>query len=380
MNSEKNNAPIRIVYLIDNLAKGGAQTALIYLVRYLSKRNYKQRIYSLNNDVHPDNRKALIECGAEVKVIGKMQLIVAIGLIRLFYDWIGWKPTIVFTMLFYSDVIGRLIAKFIQCPIIISSIRAKNIYKNELHFYFDRFTAQWADKVVFNSRQVVPFAIEHEGIKENQVVYIPNGVNTTDNYSKLNRFEKCKELGISKDTLIIGSIGRLNSQKGFFYLLQSIQIIQKQFHKYLVLIIGAGHLLEELKSLAKELNISDKVMFLGERSDIFELLSCMDVYTQPSLFEGMPNVVMEAMAVGKPVVATSVDGILELIEEGKTGWLVEPKNSKMLADKINYVLNHPELAEKVGVAGAKHIAINFSLEKMGHSYDRLFRGLIAEKL
>ena len=102
---DKNTRKIRIIYVIDNLSRGGAQTALIYLVQHLSKKNYKQRIYSLNNVVHSEHKKALIECEVELRVIGKILLSSGIGLTRMLYEWVTWKPTIVLTMLFYSDVV-----------------------------------------------------------------------------------------------------------------------------------------------------------------------------------------------------------------------------------------------------------------------------------
>jgi len=375
---KKDHRPIRIAYVIDSLALRGTQRALIHLVQGLSQRNYQQKIYSLNNVVNSDNKKALLECGADVKVIGKLQLLTSIGLIRIVCDWLIWKPDIVFTMLFYSDVIGRIIAKITSVPIIISSIRAKNIYKNELQLYLDRLTARWADKVVFNSKKSIPFAIQHEGIREEQAVYIPNGVKIPSN--DINQWKKREKLCISNDTLLIGSVGRLDPQKGYTYLLKAFQIVQKQFHNCLLLIIGRGSLLEILKALSTDLHVSDKVRFLGECPDIDELLSCMNVYVQSSLFEGMPNAVMEAMAAGKPVVATAVDGMCELINDSETGWLVEPEKPEMLAGKICHVLQHPEFAANVGSAAAKRMTQEFSLEKMTTSYDTLFRELLAEKL
>lgn len=373
--------PIRIAYVIDSLGKGGAQTALIYLVQYLATRDYEQRIYCLNDIIHLDYKKSLLECNVGIKQIGKKQIVMGIGLVRILADWLLiWKPTIVFTLLFYSDTIGRTIAKITNRPIIISSIRARNIDKKPWQLYLDKLTARWAQKVIFNSKGVIPFAQQYEGIQPKQVIYIPNGVRTTFNKFNFNPLIKRKELGITTDTFIIGSIGRLNPQKGFLYLFQSIKIVQQQFPNCFVLIIGSGILLETLQTLLTELNLSDKVSFLGERTDIPELLLCMDVYVQSSLFEGMPNALMEAMALGKPVIATAVDGTLELIEEGKTGWLVEPTNSAMLAKKISYVLEHPNQAKEMGIAAAKKMTQDFSIEKMGESYDTLFHELISDKL
>jgi len=382
----KNTEQIRIAYIIDSLGKGGAQAALIHLVKYLSKnRNYKQRIYSLNDVVHPDNKRLLLECGAEVTVIGKIPLVTVIGLSRILYDFIAWKPTIILTMLFYSDVIGRIIAKITVRPIILSSIRSLMTLRhkdiNKLALFLDRLTVSWADKIIFNNKAAIPLAIKSENIQETQVVYIPNGVDSNFlSTVEINRFKKRQELDISNNVLIIGSIGRLGIEKGFPYLLQSFKIIYPRFPHCMLLIIGTGILLESLRLQVKELGLFEHVVFLGQRTDVPELLSCIDIYIHPSLSEGMPNVVMEAMAIGKPTIATTVGDTAELIEEGKTGWLVEPKNPKMLAEKICYVLNNLEMAEKVGLAAAERMATKFSIEKMGQSYDKLFRSLVSKKL
>lgn len=376
---DENPGQIRVAYVIDKLVcYGGAQKILISLIRQLSRKQYQQTIYSLKDVVHPDCKRALTECGVDVKVVGKWQLLMTVGLARIIYDWLSWKPNIVVTMLFYSDVIGRSAAKIASVPVIISSIRGRNSSKKGWQFFLDRITARWVDKVVFNSKHVIPFAMQYEGVREDQIAHIPNGVNISP--APIDPVKKRQELGISKNTVVIGSVGRLHPEKGFSDLLRAFQHVQKQFNDSVLLLIGPGALLEPLTFLAKELNIAENVIFLGERTDVHELLGCLDVYVQTSLFEGMSNALMEAMAMGKAVVATAVGGTLELIEDGKTGWFVEPENVEMLTEKICYVLSHPEFAEKIGSAAAGRMRREFALEKMVNAYDRLFRGLIAKKL
>ena len=375
---EEQPRPIRLAYVIDSLALHGAQKALIQLVRCFSQRGYQQKVYSLNDTIHPDNRDTLLQCGADVKVIGKLQILTMVGLPRLVYDWRVWKPDIVFTMLYHGDIIGRSTAKIASVPIIVSSIRARNADKNFLYLSLARSTARWVDKVVFNSRQVIPFAIQHEGIQENQVVYIPNGVDIP--LDNIDPEKTRKALGISRNTILIGSVGRLHPEKGFSYLLRAFRLVQERFRDSRLLLIGKGALRGKLTSLAKELGIVENVRFLGERTDVYELLACVNVYVQSSLFEGMSNALMEAMALRKAVVATSVGGTLELIKDSETGWFVKPEHADMLAEKICYILEHPEIAANVGAAAAERMAKEFSVEKMATAYDTLFRGLISEKL
>jgi len=116
----------------------------------------------------------------------------------------------------------------------------------------------------------------------------------------------------------------------------------------LLLVIGDGPLRSQLESEALQLGISERTRFLGERADVPDLLDILDLYVQPSIFEGMPNAVMEAMAMGKPVIATNVDGTQELITHGETGWLVESCNPETLAKQIIYALQNRDECARVG--------------------------------
>jgi glycosyltransferase involved in cell wall biosynthesis len=370
--------PIRIVYVIDKLVRyGGAQKVLLQLVQRLTQQDYHQRIYCMNDILYPEIKQVLLTTGSEVRVIGKRQLLTLIGLWRMIMEWNRWKPDIVFTMLFYSDVIGRVIGKITSVPVIISSIRAKNLDKRKWQFWCDRLTAGWADKVVFNSKETIPFAMKYEGIRPEQVVYIPNGVSI--HVPHCYPEQKRAEFGIPPEAIIIGSIGRLCPQKGYYTLLKAFQMVQCQFSDCYLLIVGRGTLRDQLHRYAGELGIAEHIRFLGERTDIGALLDCMDLYVQSSVFEGMPNAVMEAMAAGKPVVATAVDGTVELIEDGRTGWLVAPEQPERLAETLKYVLQHAELAQHVAAAAATHMADHFAVEKMVAAYDALFREVLIRK-
>jgi glycosyltransferase involved in cell wall biosynthesis len=370
--------PLRVAYVIDKLARHGAQKILVHLTRRLAAKPYQQRVYSLNNIVHPDHQYALQQAGVQVRSFSKCQILSGLGILRLYADWLRWRPDLVFTMLFYSDVIGRVTAKLSGVPIIVSSIRARNSYQYRLQFYLDRLTAPWADRVVFNTQDVIPYAIQHEGIHATQIVYIPNGVErltpTTDS-AQLHAM-----LNVPVPTPLIAAVGRLHPEKGFADLLHAFATLRQQGTDGVLVFAGDGKLRRSLQTLAEHLNIQAHIRFLGERTDVLEILSGVDVYVQTSLYEGMSNALMEAMALGKPVIATAVGGTLELITDGQTGWFIAPENPAQLADKLGYVLNHPDLAWQVGQAAAIRMTQEFSIEKMVDAYDQLFRDLIAEKL
>jgi glycosyltransferase involved in cell wall biosynthesis len=297
---------------------------------------------------------------------------------KLLVDFKRWRPLIVQTFLPFGDTIGRVVAHIAGVPILISSIRARNIDKSRWQFLLDRTTIRWVDRVIFNSQEVVPFAVAQEGVHSEQVVYIPNGVNVEGFQRSLPASDVRVKLGIPTTSKVIGTIGRLVPQKGHRFLLPAFAQVLQQVPEAYLLIVGDGPLASQLLAEAKRLDMADRIRFLGRRLDIPDLLACMAVYVHASIFEGMPNAVMEAMAAGKPVVATAVDGTKELITDGKTGWLVEPSDPQAMAERLTYALNNVAEAQRIGASAAQHMAQNFSLEHMVAAYDRLYRELVAQ--
>jgi glycosyltransferase involved in cell wall biosynthesis len=368
--------PVRIVHVIDGLNKGGTQTALLHLVHGLSRKGYEQKIYCLGPRIHPENKDVLLGSGVETIHMMNRLFWLGIDFFRILVQWKRWRPDIVCTMLFYSDNIGRTCAKLTSVPVIISSLRARNTYKKPWHFFIDRMTAPWAHKIVINSRDIAPFAMRHEGISEQQIEYIPNGVNV--NERPQNNTARRKELGIPLGVRVIGSVGRLHEQKGFDFLIPAFAIVRAQIKNSVLVIVGRGKLETELKELARKSGVENAVLFLGEQTNVPEILMWMEVYVQASLYEGMSNATMEAMAAGLPVVATRVEGSRELIFDGKTGWLTDPKDVQGLAEKIMYTLNNRQIAQEVGKAAYEHVKAKYSIESMVSAYDSLFRRLVEQ--
>jgi glycosyltransferase involved in cell wall biosynthesis len=354
--------------------------ALTHLASGLANYGYRQRVYCLNNLADPGIVRSLRSSGAEVRVLSKAQFVALIGLVRLFLEFRSWRPSVVQTFLTYGDMIGRTIARLANVPVVVSSIRARNLDKRWWQFLSDRITIRWVDRVVFNSRQVIPFALANEGVGPEQVVYIPNGVHVGDLRDEPNATPRTRSgLSLPPTARVVGTVGRLDPQKGHRFLLAAFSRVLSNAPDAVLLVIGDGPLRGKLQAEAKELGLSDRVRFLGQRGDVPALLSCMDVYVQASLWEGMPNAVMEAMAAARPVVATAVDGAKELITDGETGWLVEPSDATAMAERIAHALEDVKEAESVGAAAARRMARDFTVQQMVLAYDKLYRELLAAK-
>lgn len=207
------------------------------------------------------------------------------------------------------------------------------------------------------------------------------------NALNLTRFEtisvdiekKKRSLNLPVDSTIIGTIGRLTEQKGYTFFINSIPNILEKHPQTNFLIIGYGELEFELKDLVQALGLSEHVVFTGARDDIEEILPIMDVFVNSSLWEGLPTVIMESMVIRVPVVATRVSGNIELIQDGVTGLLVEPKNSGILAEAIIEMLEIPKETQKELTFQAKEfVEKHFSITQIARQYCELYAQLFCE--
>lgn len=171
--------------------------------------------------------------------------------------------------------------------------------------------------------------------------------------------------------VIVGNVGRLSEQKGLTYLLQAIPYIIKQFPQIEVWIIGEGPLEKNLKREAQEFGVESKVIFWGKRIDVTDLLSQMTLFVSSSIYEGLPTVVLESMAMRVPVVATDIPGTKEVIQNNFNGWLARARDPKDLADKITFALSSPADRKRVVEEGLKTLA-SFKIETSARQYADLY--------
>ncbi len=362
-----------IVYIIDSLGRGGSQAILKDLTAGLGETGrYEQLVLGLN-DEYSDEIVEAMRRHARVRVVGKLALLLGYGLWSVFRAC--RQADIVVTYLPRSDIVGRLLAWLARTPVIVTTIHARNINKHWWEFFLDRLTMPIARRVIFNSSSVIPFAVEHEGVREERAVYIPNGIRI--NGAVHESFQR-EFLRIYPGKLRIGSAGRLVPQKAFPVLLRAFARIAMDRPDLRLYLAGRGPLEQELRALADELGIADRMYFVGSipMDDIVSFLDLLDVYVQSSDFEGMSVALMQAMDSGSAAVATRVDGTLEVIrEDGDCGRLVDPGDVAGLADAMEELCDDPKRRRRIAEAGRARIRDEFSLELMIRRHDELFREL-----
>ncbi|MEY2500667.1 MAG: hypothetical protein QOI07_1001 [Verrucomicrobiota bacterium] len=367
---------MKVSYIIDSLRRHGTQRFLIHLTRGLAGLGYRQQIIELSGAADRDIEEALVTAGGNVVHIGKSSFLWAgAGWFRLVRAIRKAKPDVVITFLPVADTLGRPAARLAGVPNLLSSIRARDLAKPRWQRLWDRRTVHWASKIIFNSRYVVEYAKREEGIRDEQVVVIPNGVADLRAQALQYRETTRRELKLDSETIVLGSVGRLHSQKNHTLLLRACAKLPVARPAWKLLVVGDGPDKEKLERLASDLGLETHILWLGARAEVEKLLAAMDVFVHTADFEGMPNALMEAMAMGLPVIASEIDGARELIRDGLDGYLVPAGNVAMFSERIQTVMNDPDLARRFGENAHASVLAAFGLPQMVQAYHSLLQSL-----
>jgi glycosyltransferase involved in cell wall biosynthesis len=273
------------------------------------------------------------------------------------------------TQPFIDGTIGSLMSGI---KTIVHTDHSRNFPDKRRYMFAEWLMSHFVYKVVGVSEYTSNNLIKYEKISPKKVITIPNGIDSSRFNIDIDKEKKKKELGIQKDGPVIGLGVRLTEQKGITYLLKAMPEIIRHFPDITLLIAGEGPLEEKLKKEAVDLEIEQNVIFAGPRLDMPELLKLFDLYVMPSLWEGLPMVLLEAMAAGCPIVATNVGGNYMAITHGENGSLIEPGNPRKLAFEIIKVLEDDRLRNTYREKGKEIFALKFSAEKMTRQYERLY--------
>jgi len=217
---------------------------------------------------------------------------------------------------------------------------------------------------------------EHK-LRPEQVVTIHNGIDIQKFHDQGKLSAECASLrvawGLSTEDFVVGYIGRVVNGKGLIDLLKAIQLVVASCERCYLVVVGTGPLLNRLISTAKDLGIKNKVIFTGYRSDVPAVLAELDVFVLPSLSEGFPISILEAMATEKAVIATPVGGIKEVIHPGETGILVAPKDPEALANAILSLVYDKKITREIGKKAKELVETSFDVRVMCKKYDMFYQ-------
>jgi len=363
---------IKILHLTTDSRIGGTEKNIISLVTRLNRDRYENIVVALLSGGELVER--LRGSGIEVECLGMRNKFDLPAVFKLFRILREKKVDILHTYLFHANILGRIVGRLAKVPIIISSLRVME--RRRYHLWLDRWTNGMVDMETCVCEAVRKYTLEKAKIRPDKLVTIRNGIDREEYPLSIALDDKRKELDIAPDSLILGTVGRLHEQKGYVYLLKAMPAVLRKYPQAVLLIVGDGHLKGKLNNLCFKLQINKAVKFLGFRKDIKELMALMEVFILPSLWEGMPNVLLEAMALGKPIVATRVGGAEELIEDGVTGLLVSPFDEGALAEAIINILTRGDKRRELGEMAKEEARRRFPLELMVEETEKLYMRLL----
>ncbi|MBF2719722.1 glycosyltransferase [Psychrobacter sp. NG254] len=360
---------MKILMIITGLGMGGAEHVVINLADELATLGHEVKLAYLNGEiavkVSPENPEVeLISIGMH----GSKDFVKAyIRLRKLVKDF---KPDVVHSHMVHANIISRLLRLTIRIPKVISTAHSSN-EGGKLRMLAYRLTDKLADISVNVSQSAVEEFINKGAVKPGRMITIANGIDTDKfKFNDSSRIKLRSQLSINNEKVIL-AVGRLDAAKDYSNLLNAITLLKIERQDFKVFIVGDGPYKDTLYKLTKDLKIDSCVRFLGVRNDVKELMSAADIYVMSSAWEGLPMVILEAMACERLIVATDCGGISEAV--GSQGLLVESKNETVLAQALDKALRLSDVERSnIGAAARKRIIDHYSLDANVEAYLNLY--------
>lgn len=296
------------------------------------------------------------------------------------------RYTIVHTHNSKAGLIGRLAAKLAGVPVIVHTVHGfafhayERWWRRQLFRALERMAARWCDHLIMISEPLITWALEARIAPREQMTKIYSGIDLSAFQRPVDPASLREEFGFRDQEFIVGQVAKLWPGKGHEVLFRAVARLKDRLPRLRLLVIGEGELRATLRRLAQTLDISDRVIFAGFRSDVAALTHLFDVAVLPSLFEGMGRAILEAQAAGKPVIASRVGGTPDLIRDGVNGVLVEPGDVEALAAALCRLYEQPQLRRALGQTAQQMMDRRFEARTMVEQIIGLYDTLRERKL
>jgi glycosyltransferase involved in cell wall biosynthesis len=376
---------IRVVTVIDILGtQGGAERLAVQIATGLDPERFESTLCASRWPLPPflaDNaeqaREQLADAGVRFLPLGRRGKLDVWVWARLARYLRRERVDVVHSHKFGSNVWGTLTGRLAGVPVVLAHEHTWSYEGEPLRRLLDReLIARGADRFIAVSREDRRRMTSVERIDPSRTMFIPNGVNAL---APPNGRDVRAELGIAPGVPVIGTVCVMRPQKALHVLLRAVADLLPRRPALQVLIAGSGPERDSLERLAGELRVADSVRFLGPRADVPNVLRALDVAVSSSDFEGSPLAVMEYMDAARPIVATSVGGVPDLIEPGEHGLLVPRGDHAALARAVDELLDDPERRRSMGERARERRVSEFSVEVLVHRLEDLYVELLAER-
>ncbi len=389
----------KVVHVITRFDKGGSAENTFLTVRNLDEGRYRVLLVKGPSPAGTLEEPEVLATQANIEALRAQQVeVVTIGrLVRNLSplsDLLAFfmllrvirreRPDIVHTHTSKAGILGRWAAWFCRCPVIVHTPHGHVFWgyfgplKTRLFIWTEKATAWFTDAIITLTQQERADHLHLQIAPEEKFAVIHSGVDVgTFLAGRFQPAETKAALGIPPEMTVVGTVGRLTAVKGQEVLLKAVSELIRHGEKIFLVLLGEGELRGALEQLALDLGIAENVRFLGWRPDVARVMSAYDIFCLPSLNEGMGKVLVEAMTLGLPMIASNIGGIKDLVRPGENGLLVPAGDVIALAEAIACLCRDPERRRQMGDAG-RQMAPLYSSEEMIKKIDQLYRKLVKE--
>lgn len=358
--------------LIPTLDQSGAEKQFALLAAKLPRERFDVHAIALTRG--GPYAQQIEAAGIPVTLIGKSAKFDPLAYFRLRKLLRTLQPQLLHTWLFAANTYGRMAASAVPGMRVVVSERCVDSWKQRWQLQVDRWLLPRTTRLVGNSQSVVDFYRE-QGATAEQLVCIPNGIDPQP-LPRIDRPAMLQQLGFPADAFVAMYIGRLAKQKRVQDLIWAVETLRQMRPTLRLVIVGDGPERQALESFACSVRCAEQIRFVGHQPDPARWLALGDVSYLASSFEGMSNSLMEAMAAGKPVIATDIPPNRELIEPEVTGCLVKTGDTVGFMQYTRKIMDEPEFAARIGTAARERIEHEFSVARMVERYAALYDSLV----
>lgn len=380
MSTKKSSYPINVLHIRDSSGLYGAEQVILNVVKYISKERFNITVLLTNNNTIESKtfKRKIVEKGAEVAFVpvrGRFD-ISALASIRRFLKLRDIQ--LIHGHDFKANFYGILASTGLPVKRVVTAHGStKETLLKKLYLAFDvHISYRYFDKVLPVSRRLAA-ELEVSGVNPERIQVIQNGIDIS--LAKSSSTAKIM-FGFPRDAdgaKIYGVIGRLYPDKGHRFFLEAFKELSMEFPQIRALVVGEGPLREPLSEMIKARGLEGRVQLVGQRDDMDVVYNSIDFIVIPSLTEGLPFVLLEAMLYRLPVVATSVGDIPCLVDHKETGYLVPPSNSLSIKEGMKYLLSNPGEAKHMSDKAHRLVCANFSANMMVKRIEEIYCSLIA---
>ncbi len=368
---------IRILFCMETIASGGVEQRRLFLAQWLDKDRYDIKIICTHSFGYL--AKALKDEGVEIFTVGSFSHPFHVEkhqkVIRLIK---GFRPHIIHGAVFEGMSMAAIGGLFGKVPIKLIEETSDPQTRSRKAILLQRIYSIISDRVIAISPSVLTYLLNHVKVSQKKAKLINNGVRMPVEEIKFDLNQLKSSLGIKDGDIVIGSVGRIYDRiKRFSDLITAIGLVQNRGVKFLL--VGEGPDLERLKNLVAVLGLSDQFIYVGYQQDTSPFYKIMDIFCLTSANEGFGLVAAEAMMHKLPVIATKVGGLQDIVINKETGYLVPPLSPESLAEKIQILIEQPELRKEMGEKGKQRAMAHFSAERYCREVENLYLDLLNKK-